>query len=83
MEKETIVNIEFTPNEEKIIRSYAAAHNMSISDYVVQIIKEKIATLEKTVEVEVWLPAWLDKKATEQNIDLSAVLQDALKQIVG
>ena len=35
---------------------------------------------DKMVEVEVELPVWLDEQATAHNLDLSVVLQDALKQ---
>ena len=78
MEKETIVDIEFTPEEEKLVRAYAAAHNMSVSDFIVECVREKIKSPEEMVEVEIALPVWLDKKARKHKIDLSAVLQKAL-----
>ena len=78
MEKETVVDIEFTPEEEKLVRAYAAAHNMSVSDFIVECVRKKIEAPEEMVEVEITLPAWLDRKACKHNIDLSTVLQKAL-----
>lgn len=78
MEKETVVDIEFTPEEEKLVKTYAAAHNMSVSDFIIEATKAKIESSEEMVEVPVYIPAWMDRKARKRNIDLSAVLQKAL-----
>lgn len=37
---------------------------------------------EKRTEIEVWLPAWLARAADEKGIDLSEVLEEALKKII-
>lgn len=36
------------------------------------------STHEEMVDVDVFIPVWMDKKAKEQNINLSEVLQKAL-----
>ena len=38
---------------------------------------------QKSVKKTLTIPAWLDKEATAKHINFSAVLQDALKKIVG
>ena len=78
MKKETTVDIEFTPEVENLIKACAAAHNMSVSDFIVECVREKIASPEEMVNVEVSIPVWMDRKAREQGIDLSEVLQKAL-----
>lgn len=78
MKKETTVDIEFTPEVEKLIKVCAAAHNMSVSDFIVKCVREKIASHEEMVNVEVSIPVWMDRKAQKQGIDLSEVLQKAL-----
>ena len=40
--------------------------------------EEKKESTEEMVHVEVSIPAWMDRKAREQGIDLSEVLQKAL-----
>ena len=42
MEKEKVIEIDFTPEEEKLVRAYAAVHNMSVSDFIIEVVKEKI-----------------------------------------
>lgn len=51
---------------------------MSVSDFIVECVREKIAFSEEMVNVEVSIPVWMDRKAREQGIDLSEVLQKAL-----
>ncbi len=78
MEKEITVDLEFTPGVEKLIKAYAAAHNMSVSDFIVECVRKKIESPEEMGNVEVSIPVWMDRKAREQGIDLSEVLQKAL-----
>lgn len=78
MEKEITVDIEFTPEVEKLIKACATAHNMSVSNFIVECVREKIASHEEMINVEVSIPVWMDRKAREQGIDLSEVLQKAL-----
>lgn len=78
MEKEITVDIEFAPEVEKLIKACAATHNMSVSDFIVKCVREKIASHEEMVNAEVSIPVWMDRKAREQGVDLSEVLQKAL-----
>lgn len=78
MDKETIVDIEFTPEDENLIKSYAGAHRMSVSEYIIEAVREKIESPEEMVDVEVFIPLWLDRKVRERHINLSDVLQKAL-----
>ena len=78
MDKETVINIEFTPEEAKLVNAYAASHNMSVSEYIIEATKEKIKSPEEMVDVEVFIPLWLDRKVRERHINLSDVLQKAL-----
>lgn len=78
MEKEITIGIEFSPEVEKLIKACAAAHNMSVSDFIVECVRKKIESTEEMVNVEVSIPVWMDRKTREQGIDLSEVLQKAL-----
>lgn len=78
MEKEITVDIEFTPEEAKLVNAYAASHNMSVSEYIIEATKEKIKSPEEMVDVEIFLPLWMERKAREQHLDLSDILQKTL-----
>ena len=39
--------------------------------------------LQKSVKKTLTIPAWLDREATKRHINFAAVLQDALKSIIG
>lgn len=82
MEKEITVDIELTPEQKKFVKAYAAAHNMSVSDFIVECVRKKIESPEEMVNVEDDIPVWMDRKVQEQNIDLSEVLQKALISIL-
>lgn len=47
MEKEITVDIEFTPEVEKLIKACAAAHNMSVSDFIVKCVGKRLPPTEK------------------------------------
>ena len=78
MDKETVINIEFTPEEAKLVNAYAASHNMSVSEYIIEATREKIKSPEEMVDVEIFLPLWMERKARERHLDLSDILQKAL-----
>lgn len=42
MEKETIVEVNFTPEEEKLINAYAASKNMTVSEFIINSVMNKI-----------------------------------------
>lgn len=42
MEKETIIEVNFTPEEEKLINSYAASKNMTVSEFIIDSVMNKI-----------------------------------------
>lgn len=82
MKKEITIDIEFTPEVENLIKACAAAHNMSVSDFIVECVRKKVESHEEMVNVEIALPVWLDRKAREHSIDLSEVLQKVLISIL-
>lgn len=42
MEKETIIEVNFTPEEEKLINDYAASKNMTVSEFIIYSVMNKI-----------------------------------------
>ncbi len=47
MEKEITVDIELTPEQKKFVKAYAAAHHMSVSDFIVECVRKKSNRLKK------------------------------------
>ena len=42
MEKETIIEVNFTPEEEKLINDYATSKNMTVSEFIIDSVMNKI-----------------------------------------